>query len=90
MAEIPKGKRDWPDGDERVCDGALVILGAGVRGGHVLSVNEFPKDVYTMMKSHGEDDMLVLHHHADPEVEVYARNGDIVGVNACWARIEEK
>jgi len=34
--------------------------------------------------------MLLLHHHADPEVEIYVRNREIVALDARWEKIEEE
>lgn len=53
-----------------------------------MPVDETPNQVREIMDSTDPDDLITLHHHADPEVEVYARNREINAVNAKWTKVE--
>lgn len=84
---MPKPKREWPDGEERHVDGSIVTHSAQRGCSLIISVNELPKEVYALMQIANPEEMLILHHHADPEVEVYVRNSDISSIDARWRRV---
>jgi len=86
---IPQPKRRWPDGVERVCDGSVVIVHSPTHHGqNAVVVNELPKEVRKLMLD-SKEELLELHHHADPEVQVYVNSEDIVAIDARWSKIEE-
>lgn len=88
MADIPGKKRNWPDGVEHIVDGAVVFFGAGGRHSPALPVNELPKEVRAIMRA-SKEDMITLHHHADPEVEVYIDPEEIIAIDARWRRLDD-
>ena len=90
MPNIPSRKRRWPDDEERVVDGANIVYSTTGHGSRIICVNEFPKEVHALMIEAHADEMLVLHHHSDPEVEVYIRNCEIMAIDARWEKVEEK
>ena len=86
MPDIPKyPKREWPDGIERVCDGSVIAYGKAC--GEKLIVKEIPKEVRSIMRDSSED-VIELHHHADPLVEVYVNQYNIIAIDARWSKIE--
>lgn len=87
---MPYSKREWPDGEERICDGSNVVFANG-NNSHLISVsvNELPREVYKLQKECTED-MLELHHHADPEVPTYIRVEEIIAILPRWNKMEER
>lgn len=79
-------KREWGDDEERVCDGSLILL----TGKYILPVDESPTQVRNIMDTSDENEMVTFHHHYDPEVEVYARNCEIIAINARWTKVENR
>jgi len=84
-------KKPWPDGQERVCDGCIVIFGRfeDRRYRNTLPVALLPREVRDIMNESEPDDMLELPHNADPEVLVYVRNKEILALDVIWSKIEE-
>jgi hypothetical protein len=90
-SDIPRNpKREWPDGIEHVCTGCVVMLKSQARYGGNIVVHESPREVRALMRAAKPNEMLELHHHADPAVPVYVRNKWIVACDARWDRIEEQ
>lgn len=91
VPDIPdKPKKDWPDGKERVCSGAIIeFKDAGKNYGRPLVVHETPQEVNRLMAKSKPGAMLELHHHADPNTSVYVRNKQIVSIDARWDLVEE-
>lgn len=85
MGEL-RPKRLWPDGEERVCDGALVVIGHERQGNDVMVVAELPKEVYALKQAQRLG-MIELHHHADPAVAVYVDCEHIVAIDARWSKV---
>lgn len=91
MPDIPdrmRKKREWPDGVERICTGAIIVSSQS-RGVLPIAVHEVPWEVNRLMQASESDAMLELHHHADAEVTVYVRNEEIISIDARWDRVEE-
>lgn len=86
MADDFKPKRSWPDDEERVVDGSNIMYGPACC--HRMAVNEIPSEVHKIVRSASED-MITLHHHSDPEVEVYVNHYNITAIDARWKRIDE-
>ena len=85
MADIPKRKREWPDGEERVIDGSNVVFAQ--QGVNTVSVIEDTREVNRVMQGSDPEAMLEFFHHADPEVPCYIRNDAIVGVVPRWTKL---
>lgn len=92
MADIPdrirSKKREWPDGIERICSGALVHFSHSRSGYSHMTVHETPWEVHQLMKKAQPEDMLELHHHGDIAVPVYVRNEEIISIDARWDKVE--
>lgn len=83
-------KKEWPDGKERVCAGAIVeYRDAGRHYSRPLVVHETPREVRKLMKKKKPNAMLTLHHQADPNTEVYVRNSSIVSLDVRWELLDE-
>lgn len=83
-------KREWPDGTERVCSGAVICFNNSSRHGvNSMAVHELPHEVHRLMKTSGAEVMLEFHHHADSEVNVYVRNEEIISIDARWDKVED-
>lgn len=90
MTDIPEQpKSEWPDGNERICNGSLIFFGHGPDFRQWTSVAELPRDVRKIMQDSGPNDMLEFKHHADPIVPAYVRNDCIVAIEPRWARMTQ-
>lgn len=87
MSHIPRKKREWPDGEERVVDGSNVVF--ALHGVNHVSVCENTRDIRRQMNGSSPDAMLEFSHHADPEVAAYIRNDMIIGVVPRWVRLSD-
>lgn len=84
-------KKEWHDGIERVCWGAIVeYKEAGRHYSRPLRVHETPREVHNLMLATESGAMLELHHHSDPTAPVYIRNESVVSIDVLWQTIEDE
>lgn len=92
MSDIPdhmRKRREWPDGNERVCGGSVITFNNSRHGPNSMVVYEVPYEVHKLMKASEADEMLELHHHADIHATVYVRNEEIIAIDARWDKVED-
>jgi hypothetical protein len=76
----------WTDGKERVCDGSTVVYGEPAQH-HSVLVLETPREVRNLIRT-AKEDLLELHSHGRPDVEVYVERSAVKAVIPHWTVVE--